>query len=356
MNMKFRKKCIILLMILGILILGCGKKQKVINSKDYNEISEVDLVNENIKKEELENVMYPLGENPKLFKLYGNILSSYSLENFPDLFYNNYSENFLDKENNFVMPNEEKINLFLSDYNENQYKLYLEKNMKEMKDELSKKSQYKNKELDKKTEDFINSIEEKILVMGEIKNYYKNKEYQKDNFEKGKKLSEKYIKSYKDLIEKYDKFFHEFRRTMYIAMKNRISILELETDKKVSYNMLKINLLCEMFRDKFYGSKLYIDVSDPFIIEENDKEKYVNELKSIQKTLDNTISDMKKLNDSQLSGENISKEDFKNLLHKIEEISKETKSIIIKIETGKNDEVNKMIDEYSKKFYSLNKK
>ena len=50
---------------------------------------------------------------------------------------------------------------------------------------------------------------------------------------------------------------------------------------------------------------------------------------------------MKKLNDSQLSGENISKEDFKNLLHKIEEISKETKSIIIKIETGKNDEVNK---------------
>ena len=95
-------------------MLGCWEKQNVVNSKDYNEISEVNLVNENIKKEELENVMYPLGENPKLFKLYGNILSSYSLENFPDLFYNNYSENFLDKDNNFVMPNEEKINLFLS--------------------------------------------------------------------------------------------------------------------------------------------------------------------------------------------------------------------------------------------------
>ena len=59
--MKFRKKCIILLMILGILILGCGKKQKVINSKDYNEISEVDLVNENIKKElfKIENILLP---------------------------------------------------------------------------------------------------------------------------------------------------------------------------------------------------------------------------------------------------------------------------------------------------------
>ena len=351
--MKFRKKCIILLMILGILILGCGKKQKVINSKDYNEISEVDLVNENIKKEELENVMYPLGENPKLFKLYGNILSSYSLENFPDLFYNNYSENFLDKDNNFVMPNEEKINLFLSDYNENQYKLYLEKNMKEMKDELSKKSQYKNKELDKKTEDFINSIEEKILVMGEIKNYYKNKEYQKDNFEKGKKLSEKYIKSYKDSIEKYDKFFHEFRKTMYVVMKNSISILNDQTGKSILYNKLKVNLLCEMFRDKFYGSKLSIDTSKPFVIEDNDKEKYVNELKSIQKTLDYTISDMRKLDASKLSQENISNEEFKNFLHKIEKISKNTKVIITKIETGKNNEINEMINEYSEKVEKL---
>ena len=47
--------------------------------------------------------------------------------------------------------------------------------------------------------------------------------------------------------------------------------------------MLKINLLYEMFRDKFYGSKLYIDVSAPFIIEENDKRKYVNELKKYSK-------------------------------------------------------------------------
>ena len=59
--------------------------------------------------------------------------------------------------------------------------------------------------------------------------------------------------------------------------------MKLEADKKVSYNMLKINLLCEMFRDKFYGSKLYIDVSAPFIIEENDKRKYVNELKKYSK-------------------------------------------------------------------------
>ena len=351
--MKFRKKYIILPLILAVLILGCGKQQKVINSKDYSEISEVDMSNKDM--EELKNTIYPFANNPKMLKKYEDILSSYQLENFPDSFYNNYSENFLDENNNFVTPNEEKINLFLSDYDENQYKLHLEKYMKEMKSELSKKSEYKNEELDKKTEEFIDSIEEKLIIMNEIRNYYKNKEYQKDNFEKGKTLSEKYVKSYNDSLEKYDKFFHEYKKTIHIIMKNTINVLEDQTDKSVSYNRLKISLLCDMFKDKFYGSKLYIDTSKPFVIEENDKEKYVNELKSIQKTLDNTISDMKKLDASKLSQENISNEDFKNLLHKIEKISKNTKIIITKIETGKNDEINEMINEYSEKVKDLEK-
>ena len=211
-----------------------------------------------------------------------------------------------------------------------------------MKNELSKKPKYKNKELDKKTEEFINSIEEKLASMDEIRNYYKNKEYKKDNFEKGKILS-----------EKYDKFFHEFRKTTYVVMKNSISVLNDQTGKSILYNKLKVNLLCEMFRDKFYGSKLSIDTFKPFVIEDNDKEKYVNELKSIQKTLDYTISDMRKLDASKLSQENISNEEFKNFLHKIEKISKNTKVIITKIETGKNNEVNEMINEYSEKVEKL---
>ena len=40
--------------------------------------------------------------------------------------------------------------------------------MNDMKNELSKKPKYKNKELDKKTEEFINSIEEKLASMDEI--------------------------------------------------------------------------------------------------------------------------------------------------------------------------------------------
>ena len=352
--MKLRKKYIVLSLLL-VLMLGCGKQKKVINSKDYSEISEVDMVNKNIKTEELQNIMYPLIENPNLLNKYGNIISSYRLENFPDIFYNNYSQNFLDENNNFVMPNEEKINSFLLDYDENQYKMHLEKNMNDMKNELSKKPKYKNKELDKKTEEFINSIEEKLASMDEIRNYYKNKEYQKDNFEKGKVLSEKYVKSYRNSLEKYDKFFHEFRKTMYVVMKNSISVLNDQTGKSILYNKLKVNLLCEMFRDKFYGSKLSIDTSKPFVIEDNDKEKYVNELKSIQKTLDHTISDMRKLDASKLQQENISNEEFKNFLHKIEKISKNTKIIITKIETGKNNEVNEMINEYSEKVEKLKK-
>ena len=80
-----------------------------------------------------------------------------------------------------------------------------------------------------------------------------------------------------------------------------------------------------------------------------------NELKSIQKTLDYTISDMRKLDVSKLSQEDISNEEFKNMLQKLEDISKNTKAIITKIETGKNDEVNEMINEYSEKVEKLKK-
>ena len=353
--MKFRKKYIILSLVLAVLILGCGKQQKVINSKDYSEISEVDMSNKDIKAEELQNILYPLILNPELLNKYGDIISTYRLESFPDIFHNNYSENFLNENNNFVTPNEEKINSFLSSYEEVEYKQYFQKNSKEIKNMLSKKEKYKNEEFDKKAEEFIDSIEEKLIIMDEIRNYYKNKEYQKDNFEKGKTLSEKYVKSYKNSLEKYDKFFREFTKVKHIVTKNAISVLKYEPDKVMSYNKLKINLLCDMFRDKFYGSKLYIDTSKPFVIEDNDKEKYVNELKSIQKTLDHTIFDMRKLDVSKLSQENISNEEFKNMLQKLEDISKNTKAIITKIETGKNDEVNEMINEYSEKVEKLKK-
>ena len=49
--MKLRKKYIVLSLLL-VLMLGCGKQKKVINSKDDSEISEVDMVNKNIKTED----------------------------------------------------------------------------------------------------------------------------------------------------------------------------------------------------------------------------------------------------------------------------------------------------------------
>ena len=71
--------------------------------------------------------------------------------------------------------------------------------------------------------------------------------------------------------------------------------------------------------------------------------------------MDHTISDMRKLDVSKLSQEDISNEEFKNMLQKLEDISKNTKAIITKIETGKNDEVNEMINEYSEEVNDLEK-
>lgn len=43
------------------------------------------------------------------------------------------------------------------------------------------------------------------------------------------------------------------------------------------------------------------------------------------------------------------------MLQKLEDISKNTKVIITKIETGKNNEVNEIINEYSEKVEKLKK-
>lgn len=354
--MKFRKKHIILSLILIILSLSCEKEQKdqkVINSKDYSEVSEVDLANKNIEIEEYQNIMYSALENPALTNSYDLLLSGYKLENFPDMIHESYSEFFLDKDNNFIIPSEEKINSFLSDDIGTEYENLIGIGAAKVRKEQSKDRKYRNKELDESANEFIKSIEERIKIINETKNYYKKKEYKKDNFAKGKSLYEKYLKNYKELQKNYEKFYWLWKKERYIITKNTISVLKYKADRILTYNILKISLLCEMFSDKFYGSKLYIDTSKPFVIEENDKEKYVNELKSIQKTFDNIISDMKKIDSSQMSQENISSEDFKNLLQKVDEISKHTKSIIEKIETGKNEEVNEMISEYVRKVESL---
>lgn len=359
MILKNRKYLFLLVILL--LVFGCGskkssektsKRNNAVKAKSYDEIPEIDFSNKDIDTATLQNIIIGKMENPELSKSYRNLDISYRLTFFPDSFHNDYEGTFLDNQNNFIIPNEEKINTFSKEIEGIGYEELIVK-MNKVKEWQKKEVKYKNEELDKAAEKFLSSLKEKIRNIEEIKQYYKNGKYKEDNFEKGKNLSEQYLSNRKKVEGSFKKFSNQRNIVKYITMKNTIGVLKDIEGKEVESDIIKLKLLFEMLNEKLFGTKLYLDTSKPFIIEEKDEVQYVNELKSIQKTIKNLLSDMKKTDVSKLEKENINSENYKKSVKEIEKISRETGKIIDNIEKRKNENLNEMISDYSKEINSV---
>ena len=323
-----KKIKVILFLMLSVCILSsCGKNnyennyenkenQGVIKAKSYEEVPEIDfsIKDKNLAKKVIENI----AQNPK--------------------------------NNKFSKPMEKKLNEFImvesgKDYYENFYKTIVP----EVKKMIKKDSENNYKDLDNSAQDFIDSLDKKVAVMKDIVKYYNEKEYQKDNYEKGKKLSEQYIASYEETEIKYNNFYKKFKEYVYILMKHN---LEEVKGNKVSENIIKTVILTDMLMDEFAGngSKL-VDISPALIykIPKEDKFGYINNLKSIEKTLKIVISDIEKVNKDKIVANNINLDKYNEFVNKIKEISALTEKIIDKIQNQRNEEINEMIIEYFKR-------
>ena len=355
-----KKIRVILFLMLSICILvSCGKNnyennyenkenQGVIKAKSYEEVPEIDfsIKDKNLAKKVIENI----AQNPNKIDIYNNMVLVYTSEINPDGFYTFYTSTFLDKNNKFSKPMEKKLNEFImvesgKDYYENFYKTIVP----EVKKMIKKDSENKYKDLDNSAQDFIDSLDKKVAVMKDIVKYYNEKEYQKDNYEKGKKLSEQYIASYEETEIKYNNFYKKFKEYVYILMKHN---LEEVKGNKVSENIIKTVILTDMLMDEFAGngSKL-VDISPALIykIPKEDKSGYINNLKSIEKTLKIVISDIEKVNKDKIVANNINLDKYNEFVNKIKEISALTEKIIDKIQNQRNEEINEMIIEYFKR-------
>jgi len=269
-----KKIRVILFLMLSICILvSCGKNnyennyenkenQGVIKAKSYEEVPEIDfsIKDKNLAKKVIENI----AQNPNKIDIYNNMVLVYTSEINPDGFYTFYTSTFLDKNNKFSKPMEKKLNEFImvesgKDYYENFYKTIVP----EVKKMIKKDSENNYKDLDNSAQDFIDSLDKKVAVMKDIVKYYNEKEYQKDNYEKGKKLSEQYIASYEETEIKYNNFYKKFKEYVYILMKHN---LEEVKGNKVSENIIKTVILTDMLMDEFAGngSKL-VDISPALI-------------------------------------------------------------------------------------------
>ena len=161
-----------------LIAISCGKKDNKNVDKDNPDktTTKISKDSENISEKEI-----------KKYTEYVNLKNVPNEEEWHDSFKEVFTKEFSDEKGNFKKPSakgiegiiktEETVNIF-SEYVKN-----LEENIKK---------NPKFDEVDKSAENLVQSLNNEKNVIVEIVDYYKNKKYEKDNFEEGKKLAEKY--------------------------------------------------------------------------------------------------------------------------------------------------------------------
>lgn len=360
MKIKF-KDCILL--ILFLLLICCnGKKQEKIKNED-NKINYEAIIKEGkeIRYEDDENIkevsfvnddkdfaveINKIMSSQEKYNIYVNLIEEYKSLASEDEFKEKYTKSFLNEKGNFALSDKRDLDSLWED---SKYDNFDKLNRKILQAKGLLLEEPKYKELDVAVEGFINAIESQRKVMKEIKDYYITKEYEKDKFQKGKILNDEYFNSLKNTEEKYKELNKSNKKVKYFLLRNAISVLKRFNNKEITGELLKLSFLTEMLTDNLFQNKNNIEKSDIFKIETQDKNQYINNLKSIQKTLRITLENLKKISKDQIKKEMINELIYDDIIKEMNEASNISALIIKRIEEDKNKEINELIILYQNK-------
>jgi len=360
MKIKF-KDCILL--ILFLLLICCnGKKQEKIKNED-NKINYEAIIKEGkeIRYEDDENIkevsfvnddkdfaveINKIMSSQEKYNVYVNLIEEYKSLASEDEFKEKYTKSFLNEKGNFALSDKTDLDSLWEDSKYDNFDK-LNRKILQAKELLLEEPKYK--ELDVAVEGFINAIESQRKVMKEIKDYYITKEYEKDKFQKGKILNDEYFNSLKNTEEKYKELNKSNKKVKYFLLRNAISVLKRFNNKEITGELLKLSFLTEMLTDNLFQNKNNIEKSDIFKIETQDKNQYINNLKSIQKTLRITLENLKKISKDQIKKEMINELIYDDIIKEMNEASNISALIIKRIEEDKNKEINELIILYQNK-------
>lgn len=360
MKIKF-KDCILL--ILFLLLICCnGKKQEKIKNED-NKINYEAIIKEGkeIRYEDDENIkevsfvnddkdfaieINKIMSSQEKYNVYVNLIEEYKSLASEDEFKEKYTKSFLNEKGNFALSDKTDLDSLWED---SKYDNFDKLNRKILQAKGLLLEEPKYKELDVAVEEFINAIESQRKVMKEIKDYYITKEYEKDKFQKGKILNDEYFNSLKNTEEKYKELNKSNKKVKYFLLRNAISVLKRFNNKEITGELLKLSFLTEMLTDNLFQNKNNIEKSDIFKIETQDKNQYINNLKSIQKTLRITLENLKKISKDQIKKEMINELIYDDIIKEMNEASNISALIIKRIEEDKNKEINELIILYQNK-------
>jgi putative DNA double-strand break repair rad50 ATPase len=360
--MKIKFKDYILLILFLLLICCNGKKQEKIKNED-NKINYEAIIKEGkeIRYEDDENIkevsfvnddkdfaveINKIMSSQEKYNIYVSLIEEYKSLASEDEFKEKYTKSFLNEKGNFALSDKTDLDSLWED---SKYDNFDKLNRKILQAKGLLLEEPKYKELDVAVEGFINAIESQRKVMKEIKDYYITKEYEKDKFQKGKILNDEYFNSLKNTEEKYKELNKSNKKVKYFLLRNAISVLKRFNNKEITGELLKLSFLTEMLTDNLFQNKNNIEKSDIFKIETQDKNQYINNLKSIQKTLRITLENLKKISKDQIKKEMINELIYDDIIKEMNEASNISALIIKRIEEDKNKEINELIILYQNK-------
>lgn len=313
-------KKIFLLILTTILIFSCNN---VSNLKETQ--SDKMTEEEKVKFEKFQNM--PLNELRTLSSLK-------DVRQFEDLFfeyelrYDMYFRIKKGKKEEFFIPSEINIREFVAKYPVNPIEKEYLKTKKYFKNMIQNNSVLKD--FEKPLNEYFEYAEKKISKMKEIENYYKNNEYKKDNFQKGKILD----KEYEEILMSYDSYNIESKFQNLESLSAKYLLNNLKNSGQVAaYNIFRIKFIISLINKKLYD--------DEFADEKNDN--LINQLEILGKDFKLAVSQAEKIKDSEIENEKMDIDKYKSY---VKEAKKSIKNFYKGLKSLKNSNPNSDDDEF----------
>ena len=309
-------KKIFLLIFTAIFIFSCNNGSNLKETQS-DKITE----EEKVKFEKLQNMSPSLGVL-KTINPYDDVFSEY------DYKYSMYFRIKRGEKEEFFIPSEINIRELVEKYPVTP----MEKKYFEIKKFLKNMIQNNSilKDFEKPLNEYFEYSEKKISKMKEIENYYKNNEYKKDNFQKGRILD----KEYEEIRISYDSYDIEskFQNLESLSAKYLLNNLK-NNGQTAAYNIFRIKFIISLINKKLYD--------DEFADEKNDN--LINQLEILGKDFKLAVSQAEKIKDSEIENEKMDIDKYKSY---VKEAKKSIKNFYKGLKNLKNSNPNSEEDEF----------
>lgn len=305
-----RKILILLVAIFCLFAIACGKSEEEKSNGILDTLKDTLKNEKNIASKNLDKY------NSYIY-LNNFLINTRAIEIFDE----EYSNKIFKEDGQFKKLDKKSLQNF-GESAKGEFKI-LEEHLNEVKKHINDKPKY---DFDPEVEKFVNTafkLKEKIYS---IIDYYRNGDFEKDNYKEAKKLDEEYFELLNNFFDSSKEYLNNIADLAY--ENNKAFIKELERNGEVAVlAMVKYGNTANRFLDLLYGR-------DDFGF--SDKE--LEEFKELNQKLIEELSNLENIKDKQIEDEGLDKNIYRNHYTKnAKELIKFTTAIIEGIEKNKEN-------------------